>query len=100
MAALWEYQERHGGSLPSDAQKAAEIEAIAADLVTRAEVNRQALPNVPKELAEYATLQSRFALLTKMYFRFLSFTGTSQSRPCTNYLPCVRLLVACLHRIS
>ncbi|KAI0338896.1 hypothetical protein BDW22DRAFT_1337093 [Trametopsis cervina] len=50
--ALWEYQERHGGSLPSDAQKAAEIEAIAADLVTRAEVNRQALPNVPKELAE------------------------------------------------
>ncbi|KAI0084783.1 hypothetical protein BDY19DRAFT_997352 [Irpex rosettiformis] len=50
--ALWEYQARHDGLLPSDVDKAGEIEAIAADLVTKAQVNRQALPNVPKELVE------------------------------------------------
>ncbi|KAI0795282.1 hypothetical protein BC629DRAFT_1581846 [Irpex lacteus] len=50
--ALWEYQVRHEGNLPSDVDSAGEIEAIAADLVTKAQVNRQALPHVPKELVE------------------------------------------------
>lgn len=50
-SALWEYQSRHGGALPDDSEKADELEAIAAELLSKSGVNRQALPHMPKELA-------------------------------------------------
>ena len=51
-AALWEYQAKHGGRLPADAAALAELEAAATALLTNAEVNKQALAAVPRELLE------------------------------------------------
>ena len=83
--ALWEYQARHNGSLPTDVDKAGEIEAIAADIVTNAQVNRQALPNVPKELVEYVwSLCLFFFALTSL------FLGVWPLRPHTSCLLCAR----------
>ncbi|KAF7795363.1 hypothetical protein EIP86_006520 [Pleurotus ostreatoroseus] len=50
--ALWEFQTRHKGVLPEDSNYAAELEQIATALLTKAEVNRQALPVMPRELIE------------------------------------------------
>ncbi|KIP09716.1 hypothetical protein PHLGIDRAFT_126150 [Phlebiopsis gigantea 11061_1 CR5-6] len=50
--AIWEYQARHNGKLPYEGSAAAELEAVASSLLGRAEVNRQALPAVPRELIE------------------------------------------------
>ncbi|GJE88373.1 ubiquitin-activating enzyme E1-like protein [Phanerochaete sordida] len=50
--ALWEYQAGHGGLLPDDATAVAELGAAATSLLANAEVNKQALPAVPRELLE------------------------------------------------
>lgn len=50
--ALWEFQARHGGQLPNEAPHAAELEQIATALLTKLEVNKQALPAIPRELIE------------------------------------------------
>lgn len=52
-AALWEYQSKHGGSLPNDVGSAGEVEGIAAELLSRAGVNKQALSGLSKELTQY-----------------------------------------------
>ncbi|KAI0755292.1 hypothetical protein C8Q80DRAFT_423967 [Daedaleopsis nitida] len=50
--AVWEYQATHGGALPDDAAAAAELEAIANKLISDADVNKQVLPAIPRELVE------------------------------------------------
>ena len=50
--ALWEYQATHGGALPDDPAAAPELETIANKLIGDADVNKQALPGVPRELVE------------------------------------------------
>lgn len=52
VSALWEYQARHGGRLSEDAEAATELQDVAAALLAKAEVNRQALSAVPRELLE------------------------------------------------
>ena len=49
---MWEFQTLHNGVLPEDSNHAAELEQIATALLTKAEVNRQALPVMPRELIE------------------------------------------------
>ncbi|KAI0081590.1 hypothetical protein K474DRAFT_1613323, partial [Panus rudis PR-1116 ss-1] len=49
--ALWEYQAKHG-RLPDNASQASGLEIIALALLAKAEVNRQALPNIPRDLVE------------------------------------------------
>jgi ubiquitin-like 1-activating enzyme E1 A len=51
MLALWKYESTHG-TLPNDATQAAELQSIADVLVAEAEVNKQVLVKVPKELIE------------------------------------------------
>ncbi|KAK7056978.1 E1 ubiquitin-activating protein aos1 [Paramarasmius palmivorus] len=51
MLALWKYESTHG-TLPNDATQAAELQSIADALVAEAEVNKQVLVKVPKELIE------------------------------------------------
>ena len=53
MLALWEYQAAHGGTLPDDPMVAQELEEIANKLIGVADVNKQVLPNIPRELIEY-----------------------------------------------
>ncbi|KAI8978844.1 hypothetical protein BD414DRAFT_421743 [Trametes punicea] len=50
--AIWEYQAVHQGALPDDPATAAELESIANKLITEAEVNRQTLPSIPRELID------------------------------------------------
>ncbi|KAI0662292.1 hypothetical protein C8Q70DRAFT_1129642 [Cubamyces menziesii] len=50
--AVWEYQAAHQGALPNDPAAAAELESIANKLIAEADVNRQTLPSIPKELIE------------------------------------------------
>jgi len=50
--ALWQFQSEHGGSLPSDAQHATEIERIANGLILAADVNKQVLQTVPLHFVE------------------------------------------------
>ncbi|KAL7280198.1 hypothetical protein ACG7TL_006617 [Trametes sanguinea] len=50
--AVWEYQALHQGVLPDDPSAAAELESIANKLIADAQVNRQTLPSMPKELIE------------------------------------------------
>lgn len=51
-SALWEYQSTHAGVLPDDASEAPALEAIANTLLTKAEVNKQALPTIQNDLVE------------------------------------------------
>ncbi|KAI0269874.1 hypothetical protein BC834DRAFT_863729 [Gloeopeniophorella convolvens] len=50
--ALWEFQSRHQGGLPDDPGHVDELENIANTLITKAEVNKDALPAIPRELVE------------------------------------------------
>ncbi|KAI0820421.1 hypothetical protein BC628DRAFT_1397368 [Trametes gibbosa] len=50
--AVWEYQDVHEGALPDDPAAAAQLEAIANRLITAADVNKQTLPSIPRELAD------------------------------------------------
>ncbi|KAH9890067.1 hypothetical protein C8Q73DRAFT_652933 [Cubamyces lactineus] len=50
--AVWEYQATHQGALPNDPATAAELESIANRLISEADVNRQTLPSIPKDLIE------------------------------------------------
>lgn len=52
MPALWEYQATHSGALPDDPMAAQELEEIANKLIGEAGVNKQVLPNIPRELIE------------------------------------------------
>ncbi|KAK7690322.1 hypothetical protein QCA50_006979 [Cerrena zonata] len=49
--ALWEYQSKNG-RLPDDDSHVGELEATAVSLLTRADVNKQALPTIPRDLVE------------------------------------------------
>ncbi|KAI0357375.1 hypothetical protein OH77DRAFT_1399267 [Trametes cingulata] len=50
--AVWEYQVVHQGTLPDDPAAAAELESIANKLISEADVNKQTLPSIPRELME------------------------------------------------
>ncbi|KAI0004481.1 hypothetical protein BJV74DRAFT_377837 [Russula compacta] len=50
--ALWEFQSVHQGHLPDDPIFADELETILNTLVTRAEVNKDAFPAIPRQLVE------------------------------------------------
>ncbi|KAI0632488.1 hypothetical protein C8Q77DRAFT_1060503 [Trametes polyzona] len=50
--ATWEYQAVHQGALPDDPAAAAALEAIANKLISDADVNKQTLPSIPKELMD------------------------------------------------
>ncbi|EIW51513.1 E1 ubiquitin-activating protein AOS1 [Trametes versicolor FP-101664 SS1] len=50
--AVWEYQSAHQGALPDDPAAAAELEAIANRLISEADVNKQTLPSIPRELID------------------------------------------------
>ena len=52
LIALWEYQARHDGQIPDDVSQAAEIEEIAAVLLAKLEINKQALSTIPRSLVE------------------------------------------------
>lgn len=54
--AVWEYQTAHQGALPDDPAAAAELEAIANRLISEADVNKQTLPSIPRELIECVCL--------------------------------------------
>ncbi|KZT64617.1 hypothetical protein DAEQUDRAFT_814855 [Daedalea quercina L-15889] len=48
---LWEYQARHG-TLPEEAGSASALEEAANSVLAKADVNRQAMPTVPRETIE------------------------------------------------
>lgn len=50
---MWEYQAVHQELLPDDEAAVQELEAIANRLISEAEVNKQVLPGIPRELVEY-----------------------------------------------
>jgi len=52
--ALWEFQSIHQGQLPDDNIYTDELENISNILITRAEVNKDAFPAIPRELVETA----------------------------------------------
>ncbi|KAI0771138.1 hypothetical protein BD413DRAFT_62838 [Trametes elegans] len=60
--AVWEYQTAHQGALPDDPSAAAELEASANKLVTAADVNKQTLPNIPRELIETVAITAAHEL--------------------------------------
>ncbi len=53
IAAIWEYQARHGGALPDASSCAPELEAIATELFNAAEINKRVLTSMPKDIVEY-----------------------------------------------
>ncbi|KAI0051118.1 hypothetical protein FA95DRAFT_1554933 [Auriscalpium vulgare] len=46
--AIWEYGSIHRGNLPDSPAHADELEAIANSLITKADVNKQVLPSIPR----------------------------------------------------
>lgn len=50
--AIWEFQSLHGGSLPGGPSDVDELETIANRLLAEAEVNRQIIAQVPRDLME------------------------------------------------
>ncbi|KAH8104846.1 hypothetical protein BXZ70DRAFT_922717 [Cristinia sonorae] len=53
--ASWEYQSRHNGSLPDNLSAAKELGDIAVSLLSKADVNKQALPTIPQDLIDTMT---------------------------------------------
>lgn len=53
--ALWEFQNQHSGSLPTELSHGQELLTIAKQLVTSAEVNKQAFVDVSTELMEWVS---------------------------------------------
>jgi len=60
--ALWEYQSKHDGTLPNDVGSASEVESIAAELLSGAGVNKQALSGLPKELTQTLSTTAAYEL--------------------------------------
>ncbi|GBE83231.1 hypothetical protein BKA93DRAFT_725681 [Sparassis latifolia] len=52
MLALWEYQATHGGVLPDSQSEAVPLESVANALLTKADVNKQTLPSIPRATIE------------------------------------------------
>lgn len=52
LLALWEFESRHQGHLPNNADETEELESISNTLISQAEVNRQAFTGSSKELFE------------------------------------------------
>lgn len=52
LTALWDFQARHQGVLPDDANQSSDLESIAIALLAKAEVNKQALATIPRDLIE------------------------------------------------
>jgi ubiquitin-like 1-activating enzyme E1 A len=50
--ALWEFQSVHQGHLPDDIIYTDELENISNAQITRAEVNKDAFPAIPREIVE------------------------------------------------
>jgi ubiquitin-like 1-activating enzyme E1 A len=50
--ALWEFQSVHQSHLPDDTIYTDELENISNTLITKAEVNKDAFPAIPRELVE------------------------------------------------
>jgi len=50
--ALWDFQAKHGGQLPDEASHTSELETLAIALLAKAEVNKQALTTIPRDLIE------------------------------------------------
>jgi len=50
--ALWEFQSVHQGHLPDDPIYTDELETISNTLITKAEVNKDAFPAIPREFVE------------------------------------------------
>ena len=51
--ALWQYQSLHNDQLPDAVESATELEAIANGLISNADVNKQVLTHIPRDLMEY-----------------------------------------------
>lgn len=51
-AAIWEFQAKHQGKLPSELEEADELEAIANKMIKEANVNKQILTVAPRDLIE------------------------------------------------
>ena len=70
---MWEYQSTHQGLLPDDQTAVQELEAIANKLISDADVNKQVLPAIPRELVEYVhdTTLSALPVLTTRIFVFI-----------------------------
>ena len=52
-SALWEFQSKHRGLLPCRTEDGPELQMIADALLQTADVNKQALNNVPSDLIQY-----------------------------------------------
>jgi hypothetical protein len=50
--ALWEFQSVHQSHLPDDTISTDELENISNTLITKAGVNKDAFPVIPRELVE------------------------------------------------
>ncbi|KAF6757523.1 hypothetical protein DFP72DRAFT_891366 [Ephemerocybe angulata] len=50
--ALWQYQSLHGNQLPNAVENAEELESIANGLIQSADVNKQVLTRIPRDLME------------------------------------------------
>ncbi|EIM86091.1 uncharacterized protein STEHIDRAFT_147609 [Stereum hirsutum FP-91666 SS1] len=50
--AIWEFQAKHQGKLPSELEEADELEAIANKMIKEADVNKQILTVAPRDLIE------------------------------------------------
>ena len=79
--ALWEYQTQHKGVLPHDAGEAAVLEQTANTLLSQADVNKQAVPSIPKELVEY--VRPRPLLVVLMLSSFTRLVGMHRTMAVT-----------------
>lgn len=50
--AIWEYESLHRGALPDAIEAAPALEVIANSLISAADVNKQVLTTIPRELIE------------------------------------------------
>lgn len=80
--ALWQYQSLHNDQLPSALEAASELEGIANSLIAGADVNKQILTRIPRDIIEYE-LSQLARRLTKSTFscRSLSTTATHEFSP-------------------
>lgn len=69
--ALWQYQSLHNDQLPNALESATELENIANGLIASADVNKQVLTHIPRDLMEYELLWPHLSYhLTKSHSLF------------------------------
>ncbi len=88
--ALWEFQSIHNGVLPDSVAQVEELETIANAMIAAADLNKQVLTTIPRDLAEQVT----FTLLS-VYLSLKVLSGQYRPLQVMSFLQFARSSAVC-----